>query len=191
MGAHTSCGFQVDGTTTRLTGQSTIAAGSCAACTDGTFAGAGAGADNCAACTPVANGVGLTCASATTSQVISCSNNLFESSDNTASTADSCVDVCACGFYAKANVCTAHDTCGQIQASATLRATTTAGTATTNTVCADCAADTFAAGMWTKCASVTPCGKQLTCGARVEVDAPTTTADRTCTPCTDGTYAAA
>merc|ERR1712195_304747 len=71
---------------------------------------------------------------------------------------DTCVAACPCGKWAKAFDtlqplrCVAHDTCGAIQASATLRATTTAGTATTNTVCADCADGTYAAGMWAKCA---------------------------------------
>merc|ERR1712028_295772 len=196
--AHTTCGTQLGETASRLTGQSTIAAGSCAACTAGTW---GADAANCAACTPVANGSGLTCASATTSRVTACAATYGWTSGG-ANGADTCVAVCPCGQWAKTFACgpaavcptlrcVAHDTCGAIQASGTLRATTTAGTATTNTVCADCAADTFAAGMWAKCASVTSCENQLTCGARVEVDAPTTTADRTCTPCTDGTYAAA
>merc|ERR1712166_64976 len=72
-----------------------------------------ASADTCVACTAVANGVGLTCTSATTSQVTSCSaDNLFQSSDNADSDADSCVAVCtACAFYAKDNVCTVETAC--------------------------------------------------------------------------------
>jgi len=177
-----------------LVGASTIAAGTCAACTDGTFAANGAA--DCAACTPVANGVGLTCASATTSRVTACDATYGWTSGGVGGH-DTCVAACPCGKWAKPWStgqplrCTTHSTCGAIQASGTLRDTTTAGTATTNTVCADCAAGTFAADMWTKCALVTACGNQLTCGARVEVDAATTTKDRTCTACADGTYAAA
>merc|ERR1711935_418849 len=187
-----TCGKQVGGAS-RLTGQSTIAAGTCAACTDGTFPANGA--TDCSACTPVANGVGLTCTSATTSRVTACAATYGWASGGAGH--DTCVAACPCGKWAKPFAtlqplrCTNHRACGAIQGSATLRATTTAGTATTDTVCADCATGTYAADMWTQCASVTACGNQLTCGARVEVDAATTTIDRTCTPCTDGTYAAA
>merc|ERR1712195_330892 len=196
--AHTVCGTQVGGAS-RLVGASGILAGSCALCTAGTF-GANGAAD-CAACTTVDNaatGATLTCTDATDSRVTACKATYgWTSAADVAGTHDTCVAACPCGKWAKAFDtlqplrCTAHGTCGAIQASGTLRATTTAGTATTNTVCADCADGTFAAGMWAKCALVTSCENLLTCGARVEVLAATTTADRTCTACADGSYATA
>merc|ERR1712195_228272 len=74
--AHTPCGDQLASpTVSRLVGASGILAGSCAACTDGTYAAgtwgvaAGTTDGDCTACTTVANGEGLTCASATTSRV--------------------------------------------------------------------------------------------------------------------------
>merc|ERR1712166_391243 len=186
--AHTVCGTQVGGAS-RLVGASGILAGSCALCTAGTFA---AGDGDCAACTPVANSEGLTCASATTSRVTKCAATYGWTSGGAGH--DTCVAACPCGQWAKPWVtgqplrCTAHGVCGDQLAGAVMRATTTAGTATADKVCADCAADTYAAGYWADCAAITACGAQLTCGARVEVDAATTTADRTCTACADGTY---
>merc|ERR1712195_447579 len=172
--AHTPCGDQLASpTVSRLVGASGILAGSCAACTDGTYA---AGDTNdCAACTPVANSEGLTCASATTSRVTKCAATYGWTSGGAGH--DTCVAACPCGKWAKPWVtgqplrCTAHGVCGDQLAGAVMRATTTAGTATADKVCADCAADTYAAGYWADCAAITACGNQLTCGARVEVDA--------------------
>merc|ERR1712166_1671221 len=77
--AHTTCGDQVDAPTvspaagSRLVGASGILAGTCAACTTGTWGVAAGTTDgDCTACTTVANGEGLTCASATTSRVTKC-----------------------------------------------------------------------------------------------------------------------
>merc|ERR1740130_1110433 len=200
--AHTTCGDQVASPTvspasgSRLVGASGILAGTCAACTTGTWGVAAGTTDgDCTACTTVANGEGLTCASATTSRVTKCKATYGWTSGGAGH--DTCVAACPCGQWAKPWVtgqplrCTAHGVCGDQLAGAVMRATTTAGTATADKVCADCAADTYAAGYWADCKAVTSCGNQFTCGARVEVDAATTTADRTCTPCTDGTYAAA
>merc|ERR1719424_1380320 len=94
--AQTTCGKQVGGAS-RLTGQSTIAAGTCAPCTDGTFAATGA--TDCSACTPVANGVGLTCTSATTSRVTACAATYGWTSGGAGH--DTCVAACPCGKWAK------------------------------------------------------------------------------------------
>merc|ERR1712195_284336 len=118
--AHTPCGDQLASPTvspasgSRLVGASGILAGSCAACTDGTYA---AGDTNdCAACTPVANSEGLTCASATTSRVTKCAATYGWTSGGVGH--DTCVAACPCGQWAKPWVtgqplrCTAHGVCG-------------------------------------------------------------------------------
>merc|ERR1712166_606747 len=119
------------------------------ACADGYFKTDGV-ADVCTACTAVTNGVGLTCTSATDSQVTSCSaDNLFQSSDNADSTADSCVAVCtACAFYAKDNVCTAETACaGHTDATdGTARTQVTDTTNTADRTCTPCETGSWAAG---------------------------------------------
>merc|ERR1712166_1683646 len=95
--AYTTCGDQLDSATlspasgSRLVGASGTFVGSCAACTDGTF-GANGTAD-CAACTPVANSEGLTCASATTSRVTKCKATYGWTSGGGAGH-DTCVAAC-------------------------------------------------------------------------------------------------
>merc|ERR1711865_866164 len=139
----------------RLVGASGILAGTCAACTDGTYA---AGAGDCAACTPVANSEGLTCTDATDSRVTKCAATYGWTSGGAGH--DTCVAACPCGQWAKPWVtgqplrCTAHGVCGDQLAGAVMRATTTAGTATADKVCADCAADTYAAGYWAECMGI-------------------------------------
>merc|ERR1711865_831445 len=203
--AHTTCGDQVASPTvspasgSRLVGASGILAGTCAACTTGTWGVAAGTTDgDCTACTPVANGVGLTCTSATNSEVTACDATYGWTSGGAGH--DTCVAACPCGKWAKTWAtgqplrCTDVTACAGTTdgAGATNRAEAVAATATADRTCTACA-DGFwaAAGDNTNCAAITACGTQLTCGARVEVDAATTTADRTCTPCTDGTYAAA
>merc|ERR1711865_803979 len=107
-----------------------------------------ASADTCVACTAVANGVGLTCDSATTSQVTSCStNNLFQSSDNADSDADSCVAVCTdCAFYAKDNVCTVETACAGKTDGTVDRAQVTDTTNIADRTCTPCASGYWAAG---------------------------------------------
>merc|ERR1712195_85066 len=186
--AHTVCGTQVGGAS-RLVGASGILAGSCALCTAGTF-GANGAAD-CAACTTVDNGVGLTCTDATDSRVTACDATYgWTSAADVAGTHDTCVAACPCGQWAKPWVtgqplrCTAHGVCGDQLAGAVMRATTTAGTATADKVCADCAADTYAAGY---CADGAYEGAGRNC---VECTAISGASAVTCTSSTDSRTAA-
>merc|ERR1712195_190220 len=104
--AHTTCGDQVDAPTvspaagSRLVGASGILAGTCAACTTGTWGVAAGTTDgDCTACTTVANGEGLTCASATTSRVTKCKATYGWTSGGAGH--DTCVAACPCGKWAK------------------------------------------------------------------------------------------
>merc|ERR1712166_1063324 len=157
------------------------------ACADGYFKTDGV-ADVCTACTAVTNGVGLTCTSATTSQVTSCSaDNLFQSSDNTASTADSCVAVCtACAFYAKDNVCTAETACaGHTDATDdTARTQVTDTTNTADRTCTPCETGSWAAGNG-DCVAHATCGCQSDKLKRAAATAGTLTADTVCDACTN------
>merc|ERR1712195_421309 len=104
--AHTTCGDQVDAPTvspaagSRLVGASGILAGTCAACTTGTWGVAAGTTDgDCTACTPVANSEGLTCTDATDSRVTACAATYGWTSGGAGH--DTCVAACPCGKWAK------------------------------------------------------------------------------------------
>merc|ERR1740130_1156079 len=157
------------------------------ACADGYFKTDGV-ADVCTACTAVTNGVGLTCTSATDSQVTSCSaDNLFQSSDNADSTADSCVAVCtACAFYAKDNVCTAETACaGHTDGTdGTARTQVTDTTNIADRTCTPCETGSWAAGNG-DCVAHSTCGCQSDKLKRAAATAGDLTADTVCDACTN------
>jgi hypothetical protein len=149
-------------------------------------------ADVCTACTAVTNGVGLTCTSATNSQVTSCSTgNLFQSSDNADSNADSCVADCtACALYAKDNVCTAETPCaGTTDGGTTTRVQVTDTTNTADRTCTPCASGFWAAGN-ANCVAHSTCGCQADKTKRAAATAGTPTANVVCDACTSGSWGA-
>merc|ERR1712166_828371 len=102
----------------------------------------------------------------------------------------SCVAVCACGFYAKANVCIAVTGCTGKTDGTVNRAEDTAPSATADTICTACASGFWAAGngdcaAHSKCyTSTTNVGCQADKTIRAAAKAGTATADAVCDACT-------
>merc|ERR1712195_249403 len=147
-------------------------------------------ADVCTACTAVTNGVGLTCTSATNSQVTSCSTgNLLNG------VADHGVDVCAyglpyCALYAnKDKVCTAETACTGKTDGTVDRVQVTDTTNTADRTCTPCASGHWAAGNG-DCVAHSTCGCQADNKIRAAATAGTPTANAVCDACTSGSYGA-